>query len=149
MIDQTILNTRISRIRKLLSRLQTIVDMNSSEFEQDLDSQLITERGLQVIAQAILDIGNHLIAHHGWGKPESYRQVITILAQNKIIPQKYQTELEGLASLRNILVHDYLAIDPNLLYQDLQSGLGAIEVFIREVEQKFGKTIDNTKKMKE
>ena len=138
MIDQIILNTRISRIRNLLTRLRVIIDMTSSDFEQDEDSQLITERGLQVIAQAILDIGNHLIAHHGWGKPESYRQVITILAQKKIIPQKYQVELEGLASLRNILVHDYLAIDPNILFQDLQSGLEAIEVFIREVELKFG-----------
>jgi len=138
MIDHTIVNTRIARIRKLLSRLQIIISINESDFEQDLDSQLITERSLQIIAQSMLDIGNHLIAHHGWGKPESYRQVMTILVQQNIIPQKYKTELEGLASLRNILVHDYLAIDPKILYQDLRRGMEAIKIFIMKIETKFG-----------
>jgi uncharacterized protein YutE (UPF0331/DUF86 family) len=112
--------------------------MSKTDFEDDYDSQLISERALQIIAQAILDIGNHLIAHHGWGKPESYREVITILVKRNIIHKQHQSELEGLAGLRNILVHDYLTIKPNLIFDDIRNGIEAIEYFLEVMINNYG-----------
>jgi len=138
MIEKEIIHSRVSRIRKLLLRLKKIVEMSKIDFEADYDSQLISERALQIIAQAILDIGNHLIAHHGWGKPESYREVITILVKRNIVNKKYQSELEGLAGLRNILVHDYLTIKPNIIFDDIRNGIEAIEHFLEVMINRYG-----------
>ncbi len=138
MIDKTIINDRIAKIRKYLQRIKKLTNLNEREFIDDFDSQMIAERSLQIMAQAMLDIGNHIVAHHGWGKPETYRQIITILYQNGILTEEYLKELEGLAGLRNILVHDYLSIDPNIIYQDLVNGIEAIQYFIKEIEKKFG-----------
>lgn len=117
--------------------------MGSMGFEQDIDAQLITERSLQIIAQAMLDIGNHIIAHFGWGKPDSYKEIITILSQHDIIPREYQQALEGLAGLRNILVHDYLSINPEILFKDMNSGIIAIDAFIRGIEKRFNSVNTN------
>jgi len=138
MINKVIINDRIARIRKLLLKLKQIRDLEEKDFEKDYDKQLIAERSLQIVAQAILDIGNHIIAHHGWGKPESYRQIITLLYQNNALSEGYQKELEGLASLRNILVHDYLSLKPDILYKDISNGITAIEFFIKEIITKYG-----------
>ncbi len=138
MINKDIVNERVARIRKLLLKLKQIRELEEKDFGKDYDKQLIAERSLQIIAQAILDIGNHIIAHHGWGKPESYRQIITLLYQNKALSEGYQNELEGLASLRNILVHDYLSLKPDILYKDISNGISAIEFFIKEIITKYG-----------
>lgn len=145
MIDKSIINERVARIRKLLLKLKQIRDMDEKEFENDFDKQLIAERSLQIIAQAILDIGNHIIAHHGWGKPESYRQIISLLYQNKALSDNYQKELEGLASLRNILVHDYISLKPDILYKDISNGIAAIEFFIKEIMKNYGSNNYNEK----
>ena len=121
--------------------------MSLIEFEQDIDAQLITERSLQIVAQAMLDIGNHIIAHFGWGKPDSYKEIIIILSQHDVIPREYQLALEGLAGLRNILVHDYLSINPEILFKDMNSGIIAIDAFIRGIEKRFS-SVDANKEGK-
>jgi DNA-binding transcriptional regulator WhiA len=48
-------------------------------------------------------------------------------AENKVISAKLLRELEGMAAFRNILVHDYLRLDREKVYQLLQTRLKYIE----------------------
>ena len=103
MINEDILGERIARIRHLLPNLIRLREISLEEFENDEDMQLIIERSVQVIAQAILDIGNHIIAHFGWEKPGTYKSVISLLVKKSIISNEHKSHLEGLAGLRNLL----------------------------------------------
>ncbi len=143
-IDYDIVAARIAKIRKMLTYLKEVPTTTKEEYEKDMRQQLITERSLQITAQAILDIGNHIIAHFGWGKPESYREIISILIANEIVSEEHKSQLEGLAGLRNILVHGYLAINPNILYEDVVNGIKTIEEFICEIEKRFSPKFDKT-----
>lgn len=67
--------------------------------------------------ECLLDIGNHIISDKGLRKPETYSEIFQILAEEEIISQKLLEELKGMAAFRNILVHDYLRIDLDKVYQ--------------------------------
>ncbi|MFX1511544.1 MAG: DUF86 domain-containing protein [Promethearchaeota archaeon] len=148
MINYDIVATRIAKIRKMLVYLKEVPTKTKEEYEKDIRQQLITERSLQITAQAILDIRNHIIAHFSWGKPESYHEIISTLVTNKIVSEEYKSQLEGLTGLRNILVHGYLTINPNILYKDVVNGIKAIKAFIYEIEKKFHPKFDKTSNSK-
>lgn len=67
--------------------------------------------------ECLLDIGNHIIADHGFERPENYPDVFRILHQNKIIDDCLFNSLEGMASFRNVLIHDYINLDRSKVYR--------------------------------
>jgi uncharacterized protein YutE (UPF0331/DUF86 family) len=77
------------------------------------------ERNLHLAIECVLDIGNHIIANHNYPRPESYSDIFHILHQKQIIPDELYRNLDGMASFRNVLVHDYLALDRNRVYQTI------------------------------
>lgn len=58
-----------------------------------------------------------MIADRGYRKPETYGEIFQILAEEGAIPEKLLVELEGMAAFRNVLVHDYLRLDLDRVYQ--------------------------------
>jgi len=72
-------------------------------------------------------VGNHVISDQGFRKPDTYAEVFEILSENHVIPKKLHQEIEGMTAFRNILVHDYLRLDLDRIYQVLQQKLRPIE----------------------
>ena len=103
-------------------------------FLADENVQLIAERCLQLAIQAILDMGTHLIADQGLNRPAGYEDIVPELGRAGILSSALVERLSGIAGLRNILVHDYLAVDHGRLFDDLVSGLGDLEEFARAIE---------------
>jgi uncharacterized protein YutE (UPF0331/DUF86 family) len=68
-----------------------------------------------------------LIAERGFREAESYADIIDILGEVKAIPKAFAGRIRGMAGLRNILVHDYLEVDP----KELRRHLGRIGDFER------------------
>ena len=50
-----------------------------------------------------------------------------VLSEEKVIPEKLFQELEGMASFRNVLVHDYLKLDLDKVYQVIKERLKYFE----------------------
>lgn len=49
------------------------------------------------------------------------------LSEEEVIPEKLFRELEGMAALRNVLVHDYLKLDLDKVYQVIKERLKYLE----------------------
>lgn len=107
--------------------------MGKKEFLGDTIAQDVADRNLQVAAECVLDIGGHIIAEKGFSLPQDNEDVIHILRINKVISNKLAEKLKGLGGFRNILVHNYLGIDYNKVYQYLSSKLGLFEEFATEI----------------
>jgi len=123
---------RLQKIREYLRRLESLRQVDKETFLKDINSQAIAERNLQLAIQCCLDIGSHIIAIQGLERPEEYKDIFPILARAKILPEEFAKKIEGLAGFRNILVHDYLEIDLNLVYENIQ-GLDDLEKFARYI----------------
>ena len=82
--------------------------------------QDIIERNLEVAAQAVIDIANRIISIELLEKPRDYYEAIIRLGEAEIVPLDFAQKLAPIAGFRNILVHDYMDINWDEVYNNLQ-----------------------------
>lgn len=134
MVDANIVHSRIQRIRKCVSKLKKIARAKTKkELLRDSDAVDIVEHNLQVAIQCVLDIGNHLLADLKAGVPDDHRKIFTMLASHNILPGDLSERLVQMAGLRNVLVHEYMDVDVDMLYRAMTEELGDFEEFIKAV----------------
>ena len=91
---------------------------------KDKDS---TERNLQKIIEAMIDIGKMLVAWKGLREPGSNREVFLILHENNLFPSEYLPLIDRMIGMRNILVHSYDRINDEVVYGVLRKNLKDIK----------------------
>jgi len=127
----------IFRIDKLKEYLRYLEDVKKYSREEYIKNPLIygsTERFLHLTIECVMDIANHLISDLRFRKPESNRDVFDILYENDIIDRKLKENLCNMASFRNILVHDYLKLDREIVYDIILNNLGDIITFVNIIK---------------
>lgn len=80
MIDQEIITARLERIRANLTDLRDLAKLPSDKFQTSRQYLAAAEHLLQISIEAMLDIGNHIIAEKGFEPPAEYREVFEILS---------------------------------------------------------------------
>jgi uncharacterized protein YutE (UPF0331/DUF86 family) len=134
MVDRDVVYQRLATLRLNARRLEVALAAGRERFSSDENLYLMAERCLQLAIQAMLDIGTHIIADQGLNRPAGYEEVVPELGRAGILPAELVERLSGIAGLRNILVHDYLTVDHERMFDDLTSGLGDFEEFARAIE---------------
>ncbi len=127
MVNKNVLAARLDRLREYLDMLKAIQVYPLTDFIKDPFVYGAAERYLHLAIECLLDIGNHVISDRGYIKPDSYADVFRILGDNEVIPAPLCRELEGMASFRNLLVHDYLRLDRQKVYQIIQGKVKSLE----------------------
>lgn len=110
----------MDELSERLGRLEPLRDRSKSEFEADPYLRDIAERNLEVAAQCVLDISHRLISLTGVQRPRDYYETILRLGEAGVLPPEFARHLAPLAGFRNILVHEYLAVDWDEVYRNLQ-----------------------------
>ena len=113
--------------------LEKLINQPKSRFISDPFVYGNAERYLQLAIQACLDIGNHILANIKSKAPDDYRDIFTLLGENGVISAELAGKMAPLAGLRNILVHDYLEIDREKIYQMLRANLSDFSQFAKEI----------------
>ena len=131
MIDRETICRRLHALDSYATELERLATtLTRSEFDAALSSQWMVEHGLQLAIECVLDIGNHLVAGEQLGSPQTYREVIELLGQRGILPADFVGRVRGMPGFRNILVHDYLAVDLGVVWDMLQNGPAQFREFI-------------------
>jgi uncharacterized protein YutE (UPF0331/DUF86 family) len=120
-----VLRARLAQLARVLAELRRLRAIPSSAREPL--HQLALERGLHVSAEAIFDVGHHVLAGRGLAVPATYREVVPALVAAGVLTADLGARLSGLAGLRNVLVHDYAVIDASVLWQLLDERLEDLE----------------------
>ena len=120
MVNPEIINERLREIEENITLLKEIDSVSLSKFCMDPKILKLAERCLQVSMQCILDICHHIIVENNWRRPRDNKEAIIILSQKDIIPSTFAKHIVPMAGLRNLLVHEYIKIDPKLIYKHLQ-----------------------------
>ena len=110
------LERRLDELSERLARLQTLTDRARSDFDEDPYLRDIVERNLEVAAQCCIDVSNRIISLEGAQKPVDYYDAILRMGELGVLPADFARYLAPLAGFRNILVHDYLALDWDEVY---------------------------------
>jgi len=119
---------RLDELSERLARLQPLKDKTRIEFTGDPYLRDIVERNLEVAAQCCIDISHRIIALENAVKPRDYFEAFLRLGELRVLPQDFANHLAPLAGFRNILVHEYLDVDWDQVYENLQN-LNDLEEF--------------------
>lgn len=129
MVDSEVISIRLQKLREYLSLLRKLGEKPKKDFVSDPFIYGNGERYLQLAIQCLLDIGSHIVAEQKLGAPAEYRDIFRILGKEGILPNDFALSIAPLAGLRNILVHDYVSIDREALYELIEEKLGDFETF--------------------
>lgn len=83
----------------------------------DEDARTLAERHFQVAVQCLLDVANHIVAEQGLGSPEDAEELFLSLVPAGVIPRALYERIQGLGGFRNILVHEYLLVDHQIVHE--------------------------------
>jgi uncharacterized protein YutE (UPF0331/DUF86 family) len=111
MLDQQVIEQHLLNMEDALANLARYENLSVEELEDDLSLVWIVERGLQILIQNALDIGAHILAADIRNDWDDYAEIILKLGQHGIIPKDFSKRIQGMAGLRNILVHEYIRVD--------------------------------------
>ncbi len=124
---------RLKKLESVLNNLQDKPVNNIEQYSDDLDLQWMIERGLEVASSIIFDVGNHILSGFYKISVEEYEQILQQLSAKKVISRELFDELSGLGGFRNILVHDYLRLDPAIVLNHHKKALAVFPRFIAEI----------------
>lgn len=136
MVDKPRLAKYIQELETYLQHLEELQRYPLQDFLSDWRISDLADRQLHITLETFLTIGEMLISEFGFQKPDTYADIPRILFENKVIPHKLKEQLVELARLRNVLVHDYIRLDHERVYQHVQKDAGVIREFI-DVIKKF------------
>lgn len=85
-------------------------------------------------AQCCIDISHRIISLEGAQKPVDYYDALLRMGELGVLPTGFARHLAPLAGFRNILVHEYLAIDWDEVYGALRR-LKDLERFAESVRR--------------
>ena len=120
MLYLPIIENRLQKIDDYTRILESFQKVSFENFEKDIKLILAVERCLHVLIEAALDIGNHILSSIVGETPDSYAQTIKLLGEKEILPLEFVSKIQKMAGFRNILVHEYMEVDLNIIYQFLQ-----------------------------
>lgn len=111
---------RLDELSERLARLEPLRDRPRQDFEQDPYLRDIVERNLEISAQSCIDICHRIIALDNARKPANYYEAILIMGELGVLPIDFSKHLAPIAGFRNILVHEYVSVDWDLVYENLR-----------------------------
>ena len=135
-----IIKIKLKELEQNLIYLKKIsYDINEENIKSDMIRYWGIERGIQISIECIIDISNIIISVSGREKPDTYREIMLMMSSLGVVSKGFSKRLGNMVGFRNILVHDYTKIDPDII----------LEIFKNDMNDFVKYTVEVTKWMKD
>jgi uncharacterized protein YutE (UPF0331/DUF86 family) len=134
-IDLVIIERRLIGIMIEVEFLKTVKTQDLKNFLRDDKSVRATSKAIETVAQCVIDISSHIIAQNHWGVSDSYRQSIATLSMRSVISENLASQLQSLIAMRNILVHQYLDADYQIVWESVDSVIRDSRAFVDAIKR--------------
>jgi uncharacterized protein YutE (UPF0331/DUF86 family) len=133
MTNAALVARKLAFLREHLDRLKARRGRPLDEVRRDIDRQDALAMSLLVAVQEAIDVSFHLASDEKWGMPSSYREGFALMAAHKLIRDDVAGALAGMAQLRNRIAHGYATVEFERLWNELPSGIAALDAFVTAV----------------
>ena len=137
MTNISVIENRISLIKKYLKILENYKKYSINNIKNDLNIKGALERYLYLVIQATIDLAEATISFKDFRKPTSFSESFYILNEEKIISLELTEKMVKMTGFRNIVAHDYENIDYEIVYNVLQNRLIDIKQFTISIKNKI------------
>jgi uncharacterized protein YutE (UPF0331/DUF86 family) len=132
---------RLLRLEEVVSRLRDLAGQDPQALRRGFRDAWAAERDLQVAAEIVFDIGNHVLTAHFGASATDYEDIIARLESHGVIDHPLRERLRGLVGFRNILVHGYLSVDPDRVVEALGKAPSEFSDFENAVREWLNRTV--------
>lgn len=116
-LDLRVVKERLDYLSQLNDSLKTFFERRKPEdVSTDFEAWHALKSMVQDCVQAIVDICTHVFSSKNLGIAESYRQYIEKLAEHKHMDDDLAEKLKLAIAVRNRLIHRYLTVKPQELW---------------------------------
>jgi uncharacterized protein YutE (UPF0331/DUF86 family) len=129
-IEPVIIETRLELIGRYLDHLKKSEGISLDDYLSSFEQQLITERLLQLMTQAAIDINDHILSKLKPGKSYTKFEAFIELGKYQILTPELAKQIAPSSGLRNRLVHD---IGPNQVFMALSFALQQYPLYVRQI----------------
>ncbi len=133
MFKRAVVDMRLKELDTVVSQLNKYRNMKPDTMKQDLEKRWVIERGIEAGAQLILEIADHILSNQFGYYSETYEDSLKGLLEKGVISEELYSQIKGLGSLRNILVHQYVQIDLNIVFNSFHKSLKVFPLFTQEI----------------
>lgn len=81
----------------------------------------------------IFDIADHILSVQSSYYAESYEGSLEALCEKDVISRELCDQLKGLGGFRNILIHSYIDIDSQEVFENFQKALNVFPRFAQQI----------------
>src|SRR3989344_2080151 len=106
-------------IEKYLREIEQYKIENVSDL-QDSKTYHATSMVLFAVLNRVIDLGSEILSAENLGAPDTYQDIMPLLAKANIINKNHADELNKLIRKRNILAHFYEDINEKELFKALK-----------------------------
>jgi uncharacterized protein YutE (UPF0331/DUF86 family) len=132
MPDKDVVLAKVGIIQRCLRRIRETTGVDPHSLD-NIDKQDIFVLNLQRAVQASIDLAAHIIASEGLGLPETLKDNFRFLRNRGIINDNITSRMESMSGFRNIAIHDYQAMNMDILKSILTKHLKDLEDFYTAV----------------
>ena len=135
MVRAEIIRKRLNKLDEYLAVIKKLQRYSFEEFIADPERYGSAERFLHLAIEALIDMGNHVIADSELGVVNWYSDIPKILAEKEFISSELEEKWISMIGFRNTLVHEYIDIDREIVYDVLQNNIQDLEDLKRAFAQ--------------
>ena len=136
-MDSRVVEQKLESLRRCLQRVQEKCPQDAARLARDLDAQDIVALNLTRAVQLCVDIGAHLIAARDAAAPGTMGEVFDALGREHLISADLALRMKRAVGFRNIAVHNYEAINWDIVFAicryhliDFRDFAGAVDALL-------------------
>lgn len=137
MVSLDVMKKRLNQLSTSLNKIERYQGMTLEEFLKDEIAQDVVEYNLFIAINMMIDLATHIVVDNNIGTPETLGEAFTILYNKEYLTDRDSKTYRKMVGLRNILSHEYVNIDKNIIYDIMKNNLVDIKKFIIFVHDKF------------
>ncbi len=145
-VDPVIIKRRLDFVRSEIDFLnQYVLSKSLDEVKSSPILKRLLERSYQLVVEAVVDVCRHIVSAKGWGPAFRATDFIQRCCEQGVTGSEVCRYFINAIKLRNIIVHRYLEIDYDKLYEESRKLIHYAKEFERQITnylRNIGKTLD-------
>ena len=133
MQDHEIIESKLRFLREYLEDLAPYRGIEVAAYRTSKKDQRFIERTLHLACECCIDVASHIVSRRGFREAKDNKDLFVILYENGIIRPETEIAMVKMARFRNIVVHDYARIDPEIVIGILRRGIDDFKAFSSDI----------------
>lgn len=129
----SVIEQKLESLRRALLRIAEKCPEDAAALAKNIDAQDILTLNLTRAIHLCVDIGSHLLSATNLPPPDTMGETFDVLQQAGIISADLAMRMKRAVGFRNIAVHNYEAINWNIVYAIARFNLSDFEEFAKAV----------------